>query len=108
MTNKITDADLAYLRNIDTRPGPNAGESIDPTKPGPSKGSDAAEALVERLDQEFLQYRAADVVYAMATLLGYSLARFHEHNIEDTEEAMQAIGELIALSAAQELKRSRT
>jgi hypothetical protein len=31
----ITDADLDYLRNINTSPGPNAGRSIDPTKPGP-------------------------------------------------------------------------
>jgi hypothetical protein len=31
----ITDSDLNYLRNISTRPGPGAGRSIDPTKPGP-------------------------------------------------------------------------
>jgi hypothetical protein len=31
----VTEADIEYLRNINTSPGPNAGRSIDPTKPGP-------------------------------------------------------------------------
>jgi hypothetical protein len=38
MTDKereMTQADFDYLRNISTRPGPGAGHSIDPTKPGP-------------------------------------------------------------------------
>jgi hypothetical protein len=35
----ISDDDLNYLRNINTRPGPNAGKSIDPTKPGPDADS---------------------------------------------------------------------
>jgi hypothetical protein len=31
----MNENDLEYLRNINTSPGPNAGRSIDPTKPGP-------------------------------------------------------------------------
>jgi hypothetical protein len=31
----ITNDDLQYLRNINTKPGPDSGKSIDPTKPGP-------------------------------------------------------------------------
>jgi hypothetical protein len=31
----MNEADIEYLRNINTRPGPNAGRSIDPSKPGP-------------------------------------------------------------------------
>lgn len=32
---KISEADFEILSNINTQPGPNAGRSIDPTKPGP-------------------------------------------------------------------------
>jgi hypothetical protein len=35
MTDEMKDADFEYLRNINTKPGPGAGHSIDPTKPGP-------------------------------------------------------------------------
>jgi hypothetical protein len=51
----ITDADLDYLRNINTSPGPNAGRSINPTKPGPDadraspEPRDVREALNEAL-----------------------------------------------------------
>jgi hypothetical protein len=31
----MNEADIEYLRNINTRPGPNAGRSIDSSKPGP-------------------------------------------------------------------------
>jgi hypothetical protein len=31
----MSEEDIEYLRNINTSPGPNAGKSIDPTKPGP-------------------------------------------------------------------------
>jgi hypothetical protein len=30
-----TEDDLQWLRNVNMRPGPDAGGSIDPTKPGP-------------------------------------------------------------------------
>jgi hypothetical protein len=36
----MNEKDLEYLSNINTSPGPNAGRSIDPTKPGPD--ADAA------------------------------------------------------------------
>jgi hypothetical protein len=36
----MNDKDLEYLSNINTSPGPSAGRSIDPTKPGPD--ADAA------------------------------------------------------------------
>jgi hypothetical protein len=40
----ISDDDLNYLRNINTRPGRNAGRSIDPTKPGPDDALAQSEA----------------------------------------------------------------
>jgi hypothetical protein len=47
----ISEDDLNYLRNINTRPGPNAGKSIDPTKPGPSDKTD-------KWDREHVKRRA--------------------------------------------------
>jgi hypothetical protein len=47
----ISDDDLNYLRNINTRPGPNAGKSIDPTRPGPSDKTD-------KWDREHVKRRA--------------------------------------------------
>jgi ATPase subunit of ABC transporter with duplicated ATPase domains len=47
----ISDDDLNYLRNINTIPGPNAGKSIDPTKPGPSDKTD-------KWDREHVKRRA--------------------------------------------------
>lgn len=38
----ITDADLEWLNNVNTMPGPNAGRSIDPSKPGPDDARPAA------------------------------------------------------------------
>jgi hypothetical protein len=42
----ISDDDLNYLRNINTSPGPNAGKSIDPTKPGPDADRVIADATI--------------------------------------------------------------
>jgi hypothetical protein len=40
----MNEADIEYLRNINTRPGPNAGRSINPTK---RNGPDADAALAQ-------------------------------------------------------------
>jgi hypothetical protein len=47
----MNEADIEYLRNINTRPGPNAGRSIDPSKPGPDAlaQSDAEPTQIERV-----------------------------------------------------------
>jgi hypothetical protein len=41
----MNDKDMEYLGNINTSPGPNAGRSIDPTKPEP----DASAMLIEKV-----------------------------------------------------------
>lgn len=70
----IDESDLEYLRNINTTPGPKAGRSIDPTKPGP--GADAGEMvrllkennlLIERLVEENALMRDMLRQYVAAT-----------------------------------------
>src|SRR4051812_11776738 len=59
----ISDDDLNYLRNINTRPGPTAGRSIDPTKPGPD--ADRITELEREIarEEKILDYAFAPDVY---------------------------------------------
>jgi hypothetical protein len=49
----MNDKDMEYLGNINTSPGPNAGRSIDPTKPEP----DASAMLIEKVARAIAQVR---------------------------------------------------
>jgi hypothetical protein len=48
----MNEKDIEYLRNINTSPGPNAGRSIDQTKPGPADEDVRAETAAYRIKAE--------------------------------------------------------
>jgi hypothetical protein len=77
------DAMLAYLRNINTRPGPNAGRSIDPTKPGPD-----ADRITE-LERRIADYREmivkAENKDAPLTPLGLQVLEARRAQVEQWE-----------------------
>jgi hypothetical protein len=50
----MTEEDFAYLRNINTVPGPNAGRSIDSAKPGPTADR------IEELKRKIAEMEAAN------------------------------------------------
>jgi hypothetical protein len=57
----MNESDLDYLRNINTSPGPNAGKSIDPTKPGPDDAlaqSDAEPVAWREIIKEAIDFIA--------------------------------------------------
>jgi hypothetical protein len=77
------DAMLAYLRNINTRPGPNAGRSIDPTKPGPTAD------LITELERRIADYREmivkAENKDAPLTPLGLQVLEARRAQVEQWE-----------------------
>jgi hypothetical protein len=52
----VTEADIEYLRNVNTSPGPNAGRSIDPTKPGPDEVALAQSDAILRRCERWLRH----------------------------------------------------
>jgi hypothetical protein len=95
----MNEKDMEYLGNIDTSPGPNAGRSIDPTKPGPG---DAQRKTPEEIGFDIAcrwgHSQCAPVVAAAIQEERAALAQFYAGPVAWREALEQQLFDLVELA----------